>query len=208
MFIKDGKRFNIFATITINDVLYPGGVLANNAELRQSLGITEIADPARASEETHFVQEIDDAPYVVNTPKPLAQIRAAIQAKVKVHRDTLQERGVKVGNYWIHNDVKSRTQWERMASKAQVLLSAGGTASDNYLIAGQPVPWKTMTGEYITLTLGFISQVVDAIELQEALIFSKGAQHDAAINAANTIEAIAGYNWKAGWPLTYEVAQA
>lgn len=67
MFIRNSKRFNIWASQIINDVRYPH---FRDPALRVQLGITEIADPVRESEETHYVQEIDDAPYVINTPKP------------------------------------------------------------------------------------------------------------------------------------------
>lgn len=43
----------------------------------------EIADPVRESDETHYVQEIDEYPYIINTPKPPEQLDAQHNAKVK-----------------------------------------------------------------------------------------------------------------------------
>lgn len=67
MFIRNSLRFNIYASKTIDGVTYPH---FQNADLRAQVGITEIPDPVRESTETHYVREIDAAPYVINEPKP------------------------------------------------------------------------------------------------------------------------------------------
>ena len=66
MFIRNSLRFNIYASKTIDGVTYPH---FQNADLRAQVGITEIPDPVRESTETHYVREIDEAPYVINEPK-------------------------------------------------------------------------------------------------------------------------------------------
>ena len=74
MFIRDNKRFNIYASATIAGVTYPN---FTSPELRTQLGITEIPDPtppADYTEETYFRTEQDDAPYVVYTKKSQEQL--------------------------------------------------------------------------------------------------------------------------------------
>ena len=72
MFIKDGKRINIYARHTTDE----GVTYANLTDpaVRSALGVTEIPDPIRESDVTHFVSEIDEAPYVINTPKPIETV--------------------------------------------------------------------------------------------------------------------------------------
>jgi hypothetical protein len=205
MFIRNGLRFNIHAAHIIDDVQYTAGHFLDPAA-REELDITEIQEPERKDENFYFVQESDGAPYVVNTPKPLDQVKDYVWSKIKAHRDDLQLRGVQVNGNWFHNDVKSRSQWERMANKAQIMLGSGASDIDNYPIGGQPVPWKTMSGDYVTLTIGLIGDVTDALELQEASIFKCAAIHEATMRALTDVDAIAAYDWTTGWPEVYEDA--
>lgn len=81
MFIRDSKRFNIYASTTIDGVTYPN---FTSPELRGSLGITEIPDPtppADYSEETYYRTEQDDSPYVVYTKKSAEQLKQLEDAK-------------------------------------------------------------------------------------------------------------------------------
>ena len=80
MFIKDGKRFNIHASATFNDVTYANFL---DATVRQTVGITEIQEPARESSETHNVREIDDAPYIINEPKTPAELNEIANTRIK-----------------------------------------------------------------------------------------------------------------------------
>jgi hypothetical protein len=81
MFIKDNKRFNIYAAVTIADTQYPAGYFLD-PDARLEMGIEEIPDPIRESEETHFNQELDVAPYLVSTPKPKEMLDATKNSKV------------------------------------------------------------------------------------------------------------------------------
>ena len=56
------KRVNIYAP-------YKGRSRLDSQEIRAAVGVVEIADPVRESEETHYNQEIDDPPYLICTPK-------------------------------------------------------------------------------------------------------------------------------------------
>ncbi len=170
-------------------------------EGRAALGITETADQQRPDDRFYIVHDNGDGTFSAE-PKELADVAAMIGNDIQALRDSLQVQGVKVGVYWLHNDIKSRTQWERMANK-----SAGQPDADNYLIGGQPVPWKTMTGDEVILTCGFIRQVVDAMELQEASIFAKAKSEIAAVAAKTTVEDMIAYDWRQGWPAVFHPGQ-
>ncbi len=186
MYIKDGKRFNI------NRDLSGTGIDKNNLA---ASGITEIPDPERKDDRFYYVTEQDTEPYVVNTRKPKEQIVSMLWEQVKSLRDFKSEQGCKVGDKWYHNDVKSRTQWERMANK-----SDGLQPTDIYTVGGQQVVWKTMDGTFQPLTAGTIASVVAAFELQEALMFTHAESLKVALNASDTPEEV---DIQSGWPETY-----
>lgn len=127
-----------------------------------------------------------------------ALVKPAKWEAIKAHRDALQEGGCQVGADWFHNDVKSRGQWERMVNRVEKDALAD---VDAYLIAGQPVQWKTMTGAFVALTAGKIRQAVAAMEVREAVIFTVAEQHRAAMLASADP---ASYDFSAGWPATFQ----
>lgn len=73
MFIdQNQKRINIDAPFEDSEGnRYPN---LRDPAVRVSLGIVEIADPARLPDETHYNQEVDEAPYLVSTPKSPEQV--------------------------------------------------------------------------------------------------------------------------------------
>ena len=81
MFIRDNKRFNIYASSTIEGVTYPNFL---SPELRDALGITEIVEPEPPVDytpETYFRTEQDTAPYVVYEKKSQEQLDALAAQK-------------------------------------------------------------------------------------------------------------------------------
>lgn len=130
----------------------------------------------------------------------LAARREAAWERIKAERDRRKFAGVKVGPDWFHCDTGSRGQWERMVNRvnAQALADSAG-----YTIGGQPVPWKTMLGNFVVLTAGKIRAVVDAVELQEAMIFGRAEAHRVAMEASSTPET---YDFSGGWPASFEDA--
>lgn len=193
-FKRLGHTVDITQDLTIGDgddaITVPAGSLQNEAT-RAEYGIVWEADPPRADERFYWNGNLA-------TPRPLADVLKVFWEQIKAHRDALQEAGCKVGADWFHNDLKSRSQWERMANR-----SAGMADADPYLVGGQPVPWKTMGGTFVPLTAGKIRQVVEAFELREASIFAKAEQHKAALAAKTTVEDMIAYNWLAGWPVSF-----
>lgn len=82
MFIKDNKRFNIFAPASINGVLYPNFM---NGKLREKLGITEVSEPTPPEDfsvETYYVHQLDEAPFTLYTRKSDEQIAKLVQSKI------------------------------------------------------------------------------------------------------------------------------
>lgn len=82
MFIdKKLKRINIDAPYTAeNGTRYSN---LRDPAIRQLFGITEIPDPERKDDKFYYVTEQVDAPYVVNTPKNLVDLKKTLVATLK-----------------------------------------------------------------------------------------------------------------------------
>ena len=81
MFIKDEKRFSIHQRYT-DPATGEKGIDMSRPENRERFGVTEIPDPVRESDETHYNQEINEAPYLICTPKPAEMVAKQNQAKL------------------------------------------------------------------------------------------------------------------------------
>jgi len=164
-YVHEGYQF------TIDGVTYPSSWLNQSTNQEKlDIGLVEVVKTnSPANTEFYFVNEVLDKDKLtyINTPKDLGSIRELLWNKIKVHRDSLLESGVKIGDYWFHNDVKSRTQWERMISR-----SSGTQDSTPYLISNVQVEWQVLGGFSVPLTTGKIKEVVNGMELNEAIIFN------------------------------------
>lgn len=135
--------------------------------------------------------------YSADAPSPSADQEKALKwAAIKVERDHRSEAGCLVAGDWFHNDLKSRTQWERMANRSMALADA-----DLYLVDGAQVVWKTMSGSFVPLTAGLIRRVVEAFEVQEVATFKAAEIHKGAMEAAGDP---AAYDFSVGWPPIFE----
>jgi len=75
IFTATGKRANPYARYTDEQgTQYP--------QVPMEL-LTEIPDPVRGNDEIEYTQEIDDAPYLIVTPKPQEQLDQQHNTKVK-----------------------------------------------------------------------------------------------------------------------------
>ncbi len=126
------KRVNINAP-------YKGRSKLNTPEIREAVGVIEIADPvppADYSDETYYRTEQEDAPYVIYMKKSDEQLADIRWNKLKQIRDDLTENGgCKLGDKWFHTDTKSKQQ--------QMALTMMGAAIPADL------QWKTMDGSFI-----------------------------------------------------------
>lgn len=73
MFIKNGLRFNIHQRYTDPET-GEKGIDMSRPENRARFGVIEIPDPVRMPDETHSNQEINEAPYLISTPKSPEQL--------------------------------------------------------------------------------------------------------------------------------------
>ncbi len=211
MFIKDSKRFNIYASATIDNIQYGSFV---DPAVRAAVGITEISEPAPPqdyTEETYTREDIDDAPYVVYTPMTEEAIQAlhtrsatAVWERIKEERERrIMTNGVKVvidGNdYWFHTDVTSLIQQLGLNVKAITMLLAA-TPMDT-VIPGI-TPWKTMSGVFVQLKLQDALAILAAGAAMQGAIFQAAEIHKAAMEAT---PAPLKYNYlSSGWPESYE----
>lgn len=145
------------------------------------------------SEGKLIVSDEHGKPVLTDQPKATSD---QVWLKIKAERDHRSEAGCMVAGHWFHNDLKSRSQWERMANRAVLLADA-----DPYLVDGVQVAWKTMSGEFVQLTAGLIRQVVDAFEVHEVATFKSAETNRAAMETSGDPSA---YDYSSGWPEIYQ----
>jgi len=126
---------------------------------------------------------------------PEPELHAAMHAmitndkwlEIKAERDRRKAAGVKVGNHWFHSDDASRIQ--------QIALTMLGPNIPTGL------QWKTMTGEFTTMTQALAAQIFQTSIMSDQTIFAIAENHRQAMIAADHPES---YDFSAGWPLTFE----
>jgi hypothetical protein len=199
MHIKDGKKYNVEARVTVDGVRYHN---AKDASIQEKLGITEVADPLRKNDQFYYVTEQDDAPWVVNTPKSKDQLTSMLWGKIKSLRDNkIISGGAKVevapGEFkWFHSDTHSKLQQAELRN-----LGAALPANVN---------WKTMDGSFIVLTPELVVAITTAQLIQEMSIFAHAEALKSAIGAlaepVDNADEFEAFDVNAGWPETYEGA--
>ena len=189
MYIRNEKRFNIYASAMIDGVFYANFL---DPEVRASVGITEIIDPAPPeghNPNTWVREEIDDAPYVIWRPMSegeLSIMREKLWEQIKAIRDhKTQEGGFPASGKWFHSDSFSRTQHLGMVIAGQQLPA---------------IPWKTMDGTYITTTPQLAQEVFFSAMTQDSSLFAHGDALKAQVDAAEDPLSI---DLNAGWPTTF-----
>lgn len=194
MFIRNGKRFNINTTLTHEGVTYPSRALADPS-VRTLLGITEIPDPERKSDEFYYVTEQEEAPYLINTPKSTEQLTQLLASKIKQHRDTLTDSGgckveVSPGVFkWFHTDAKSKVQ-------QLALAMAGANLAEN-------LQWKTMDGSWVPMTPALAQAVYAAQMIREQAIYFYAETQIFELGQFTTVEEFEAFDWRAGWVESY-----
>jgi hypothetical protein len=105
---------------------------------------------------------------------------------IKAERDRRKAAGVKVGTYWFHSDDASRIQ--------QIALT----------MLGPNIPanlqWKTMTGQFTTMTQTLAAQVFQTSIQSDQIIFGRAEIHRANMMASADP---GSYDFSGGWPTTY-----
>lgn len=174
---------------------YPANWLSSaSAEEKAALGLQEVTTiGTRADDRFYWVSEdlTGAVRQITNIPKDLVSLVATAWEQIKLHRDSLTQNGgykVVVGGVdkWFHSDVFSRVQQVGL-----VMLGANIPPT---------LQWKTMDGSFVTMTQSLAQQIFQAAAAQEIAHFAKAEEHHAALQALTTVEEIAAYDWKAGWP--------
>lgn len=127
-------------------------------------------------------------------------IRAQKWEAIKEQRDSRKAAGVFVNGYWYHSDADSRIQWLGTKDSARDVLAAGGDMSTQVPINGQPLRWKTMSGEYVMVTVQTAFDVVEATKGLDAILFYQAEVKKAALYQSPTPET---FDTAAGWNKTY-----
>lgn len=180
MYIKDGKRINLYNGMVIDDVQI---VLPLDASRLEELGIIEVPDPVRPDDRFYFVSENENGSFDA-IPKDRGQVNSMIWSQIKAKRDELTENGgFKVGTKWFHSDQRSRNQ-----QLGLVLLG------DNIPSGLQ---WKTMDGSFVTMTKTLAGQILGAGAASDAAIFAVAETHKAALEAS---EDPSTYDFSGDWP--------
>ena len=120
---------------------------------------------------------------IIDAYDPRVSQRADKWEDIKGERDRRQALGVRVGADLFHSDDKSRIQ-----QLALVMMGAG-------LPAG--LRWKTLGGDFVTMTPSLAQQVFSATAASDQAIFAAAEVHRAAMLASANP---ADYGFAAGWP--------
>lgn len=191
MFIRNGKRFDIKRQHTFDGITFPVGYFITE-DARAKYGITEISEPTRKNEKFYTVTEIDDSPYIQNTPKELSQVKKMLSDNVKAKRDDMWVRGgFEVNGKWYASDAQSKTQY-------LFYVSLGSSIPAN-------TKWKTKDGSLVTLTQSLLSDMIQASIAQETAIFNKAQELLEEIDSATTVDSLAELNWEDNWPNVFNV---
>lgn len=107
-------------------------------------------------------------------------------AEIQAERDRRKYAGTQVGAHWFHSDDPSRIQ--------QIGLVMMGANLP-------PIQWKTLSGEYVTMTPTLALQIFQARATGDVAIFTAAEQHRAAMLASSDPD---NYNFSANWPTIFE----
>lgn len=133
-------------------------------------------------------------------PPTLAQLKSAKIEAIKTERDRLIiQGGHKIGLFWYHSNEISLIQQIALNSLADKMV-AGGAPDGTAIIS---TPWKTLSGEFVTLTVGIGKSFIQSALTQQGALFTAAQNKINEINALTTIAQVEGYAEKAGFPAVY-----
>ncbi len=122
---------------------------------------------------------------IIDTYDPLPEAKSAKWRKVQAERDRRKFAGYMAAGNRFHSDPDSRTQ--------QLGLFIMGANVP-------PIQWRTLDGNYVTMTQQLAAAIFTATATGDTLIFSAGETHRAAIVALTDLSAIESYDFSGGWP--------
>lgn len=135
-------------------------------------------------------------------PKTNADWIAIKSAQIANKRDQLiLSGGFKLvhnnNTYWFHSNILSTSQQLGLIIGA-ILLKLQGAADDKVV---HPVPWKTLGGQRLLLTVGIVISMLQASFAHQAALFAAGEQHEARLKLSEDPSA---YNIEVDWPPTFQ----
>jgi hypothetical protein len=122
---------------------------------------------------------------------------------IKIQRDSRKAGGVQVGYYWFHTDDTSRIQWLGIKDTARDMQVSGSPDTTIIPMLGQNLLWKTMSGQFVPVTIKTAYQVNQAVKDMDAALFALAEKKRQELIASSTPE---DYDTSVGWPLTYTEA--
>lgn len=66
---------------------------------------------------------------------------------------------------------------------ARDMLAAGGTVNDKIKLGGRDLMWKTMSGDFVPVTIQLALDVVQANKELDAAVFMRAEEHRTLVNA-------------------------
>ncbi len=106
---------------------------------------------------------------------------------IKAERDRRKnDGGYRVGNYWYHSDSTSRIQ-------QIALVMMGGNIPPG-------LQWKTMSGDFVTMTQGLAMQVFMAAVTSDSVLFGIAEQKHATML---TLSEPKNFDYLSGWPRAF-----
>lgn len=124
--------------------------------------------------------------------------KAAMWDKIQIERTRRIEGGYPVvfggKTWWMHSDAMSLLQQSNLVSAAQLTAMQGGD------MTAEIAKWKTMTGEFVSMTGNFALAMFAAGMAQQGAIFQQAEIHKAKMSA---LDEPWNYDYSAGWPKIY-----
>ncbi len=128
------------------------------------------------------------------------ETKRQVWEKIKQMRDAYKAGGVRVGTNWFHSDDASRIQFLGLKDVARDILTGGGSEDTVLYADNSEVLWKTMTGEFVPMTVGLVIDIVTQIRTLEAKAFKRAEFHRYAMSLSANPEL---YDFSTGWPEIY-----
>jgi hypothetical protein len=148
---------------------------------------------------SQITQPCEDFLAMFTTPYPeltLEQRRANMWLRIKAERDRRKNGGVK-----IVVDGKAYWFWTDDPSCKQYALLDGHTTRNNMALTQVINNWKTMSGEFVPMTVAMLHEIIGAGISNEGAIFDDAEHHK---NAMLELEEPESYDFNQGWPASFE----
>lgn len=111
---------------------------------------------------------------------------------IEMERDVRKSGGFHTGNYWFHSDEMSRAHYATFLS-----LAIEKNLPTEYVVHNA---WKTMSGEYVSMSIGLLRDIRDVGIVLESALFSCAENHrQAMISSVDSLS----YDFSGNWPVRF-----